>query len=338
MMRLLMALALVAGLTVTPLHAAKEPDSSGEMIVRDEAGLFTPEAIAKAKESFQSTTFHGHVKFAVHTFKVVPEAKKAEFEAASKDGPARRAFFEAWADELGRSDGGNPVVALIYREEKKFFTAVASDRATARDNGRKFSDKKADHVKSVFNTALDAVLKGANLHTKLDGALQDATTLVIEDLRNTSAPGANHSTKASHTETGSKGNIMSYICIGVCVLAGVWLVIGLIRAFTGGGGGGGMGGGGGGGFMSSMMGGLFGSMAGMWMYNNFFGGGMGSLGATDSMTGDAGTTDTGAGDYDGGASAADGGGDWGDSGGGDVGGGGDWGDSGGGGDFGGGDW
>ena len=68
------------------------------------------------------------------------------------------------------------------------------------------------------------------------------------------------------------------------------------------------------------MGGLFGAMAGMWMYNSFFGGGMSDLGASDAMTAatPAANDDTGDGDYAGGGAAGDGGGDFGDDGGGDV--------------------
>ena len=81
-----------------------------------------------------------------------------------------------------------------------------------------------------------------------------------------------------------------WICLGLCVLLGVWLVIGIIRAFTGGGGGGGGyggGGGGGGGFGSSLMGGLFGAMAGMWLYNSMFGGHH-DMGSNDAFAGDGG--------------------------------------------------
>ena len=63
-------------------------------------------------------------------------------------------------------------------------------------------------------------------------------------------------TQERHANNEAPGgmSIGGWICLGLCVLLGVWLVIGLIRAFTGGGGGyggGGYGGGGGGGFGSS---------------------------------------------------------------------------------------
>ena len=76
---------------------------------------------------------------------------------------------------------------------------------------------------------------------------------------------------------------MEWLCPILIVVAIAWIVIGLIRSFTGAGRGGpapgsyagggygggpgdGGGGGGGGGFMSSLVGGMFGAAAGNWMY------------------------------------------------------------------------
>ncbi|MFQ3650773.1 MAG: hypothetical protein SNJ75_10600, partial [Gemmataceae bacterium] len=124
----------------------------------------------------------------------------------------------------------------------------------------------------------------------------------------------------------------SWLCIGLMVLMGLWLVVGLIRAFSGvGGQAGAAQPGGGGGFLSSLLGGLVGAAAGMYLYNSFFGSG------TSSVFGSSPTGDPNAG-ADNSPQADGGGGDWGgDAGGGDWGGdagGGDWGgDAGGGGDW-----
>jgi uncharacterized protein len=86
-----------------------------------------------------------------------------------------------------------------------------------------------------------------------------------------------------------------FICLALVAIAVIWVVIGLVRSMfrprypaggvPGGAPGGGYagggyapgyggygGGGGGGGFLSSLFGGMFGAAAGMWMYNNLFGG------------------------------------------------------------------
>jgi uncharacterized protein len=153
------------------------------------------------------------------------------------------------------------------------------------------------------------------------------------------------------------GSSWSWLVPLVVVGLGAWLVIGLIRAvFRGGGSPGGMapgmgggygyGGSGGGGFLSSLMGGLFGAAAGMWMYDRFFGHDASASSWTDpgrdntsdgfqgqdtSFSGSGGDFGDNSGNDSGNSSGGDfGGGSSGDSGG--------WGDSGGGGgDFGGGD-
>src|SRR5262249_15110840 len=84
-------------------------------------------------------------------------------------------------------------------------------------------------------------------------------------------------------EHGMNNSWVGWVCMIVAVLVVVWVIFAIIRAiigmFSGGyggyGGGPGYGGGygyGGGGFFTGMLGGLFGSMAGMWIYNNMFGG------------------------------------------------------------------
>src|SRR5207245_2649483 len=81
--------------------------------------------------------------------------------------------------------------------------------------------------------------------------------------------------RAPAGDGGVGSGIMGLICFGIVAALGIWLVIGLIRAFTGsmGGGGYGSGGGygpvygGGGGFMSGLMGGLFGAAAGSFLYD-----------------------------------------------------------------------
>jgi hypothetical protein len=64
---------------------------------------------------------------------------------------------------------------------------------------------------------------------------------------------------------------MKYVIIGLVVLLVLWLLIAIIRAMSGAGRPS-DGKGGGGGFFPSLLGGLFGASAGMWLYDNFFSG------------------------------------------------------------------
>lgn len=345
---------LAVGLVPSAALAAKAAPApqAGEMLVRDDGGVFTSEGIKKAEESFKGTTFRSVTELTIVTYPDVPGAKKADFDAAKNDPAAKARFFANWAKEVAKSERDRGVFVLICMGEGKF-VEVVSDRET--DVQRGFTDAKAKHLRKIlvdsFRDAKDKPASEAKvLH---DIGLQKATEYVVAELKNTTAgdvAAAPGRTNAAHTNKEGGSNIMSYVCMGIVALLGAWLVIGLIRAFTGGGGGGGGYGGGGGGyggggggFMSSMLGGMFGAAAGMYLYDQFSGGHHSSdLSAGESATGDAGAGDTGAGDFDGGSEAGgdfgsgDAGGDFGggDAGGGDFGGG-DFG--GGGGDFGGGD-
>lgn len=370
MNRVLTTLALVlAGGGLTPLARAESAPSPGQMRVEDNAGAFTPEGVKKAERAFSGATFPSPTRFTVVTVgdKDVPESKKADFEAAKKDRKQAGPFFSNWTRDLARKEREKGVFALVYSQGDKFFVDVITDRET--DVYRHFSDSAARKLSEALQAGFrEAKGKPADqAKAAHDAALLAATNVVIDQLKNTSAPEPRNGKRADVANHGNAGkgiggtSIMSWVCVGLVVLLGVWLVIGLIRAFTGGGHGGGGygpggggygGGGGGGGFFPSLLGGLFGAAAGMYMYDSFFGGHH-AASAGDAMGAggyDNGPMDTGAGDFDAGAEAGGGdfgdaggdvgGGDFGDAGGGDFGGGdfggGDFG--GGGGDFGGGDW
>ncbi len=351
------AAVIAGGFIATPVQASKP--AAGVMIVDDAAGLFSKDAVVKAKDTFHDTTFQSPTHYAVVTASRVPESKKAELEAIvkAKDANGRNRLFGEWARDLARSkDSKGDVFTLIYKDATSGMIQAVTVSDKESDVFRHFNDTKAGEVSKFYLDALRKVkegkLDGDEAKKELDTALTSATQIVIDDLKDTSAPEKKTGrTNNSVAKAAGGMSIMSYVCIGIVALLGIWLVVGLIRAFTGGGGGGGNGGGGyggggggGGGFMSGLMGGMLGGMAGAYLYNNMFGGGM----HNDAMAGDSynngnndsGNTDTGDGDYSSGAEGGDG--DFGDAGGGDTGGGGDWGggDTGGGGDFGGGggDW
>lgn len=346
------AAVLAGGLIAAPALASKASESHpGVLHVFDNAKIFSAEGVKKAEAVMSGVTFDRGLNFTVDTYAKVPDDRRAEYEAVKGDAAKKRAFVDAWAKSMAKGDRAKGPYALICME-----AAVVTVEVDVESKNRGFSHDNAVALAKTFETAMkeSSNKPDAEKVAIRDAALVRATEYVVNDLKGTkvtnrdgSTPVGSNNTVARNPKAGGM-SVGGWICLGLSILLGVWLVIGLIRALTGGGGGGGGGyggggGGGGGGFMSSMFGGLFGAMAGMWLYNNMFGH-SGMMGGSDAYAGDAsggGNTDTGAGDYDGGTSASaggeDGGGDWG--GGGDTGGGGDWGgggDAGGGGDWGGG--
>lgn len=322
---------LAAGWVALPVQASKASSKeAGSLVVygNAESKLFTQDGIDRAKSAFAGVQFDHGLHLTIDTYAELPEGKKAAFAALGEDKDKKAKFYKDWARERAAEEKAKGPYILINRKPGHIEVLVdreSHDRGFTPEN----QSKLREILQSGFQSAKDKP-EAEQLQIR-DTALKSAIDFVISDLKGTTV--ATTASAANHNKPASSGmGITGWICLGVVGLLVLWLVIGVIRAFTGGGGGGGSGGGGGGGgFMTSMFGGLFGAMAGMWLYNSMFGGGGMFGGGSDAYAGDgagdAGGGDTGAGDYSGDAGS---GGDY--DGGGDVGGGGgDWG--GGGGDF-----
>ncbi len=319
--------ALIALGFVAPAWAAKA-SSPARMIVEDNAKIFSDEAKEKAKKIVSEAVGEVAREFHIETYDKLSEADAKE---AATQGDT---FWNKWVEARLKGDRG--IVVLINMTPPKVF--VRADKAV-RDLGF-----DAEKEKNLRDKIIDQFKKNPTASQKerqadFDAGLVSAAEYVRANLpMGSNAPPKNNATGKAN---GGGMGIGGWICLGIAILLGVWLIFGLIRAFSGGGGGGYGGGygGGGGGFFSGLMGGLFGAVAGMWMYNQFFGGSTPSAYGGDNGTGSTGGDpdtgggdfggDTGAnGDFGGGGDGGGGGGDWGGGGGGDWGGGG-----GGGGDF-----
>lgn len=322
----LIPLATVAfGLLAPAAHA--EP---GQLRVRDDAGVFSPEGVRKAERAFADTSFPRSTQMTVVTAPDVPESRRADLPPQGD--PGRPAFFRDWAKELAKQESDRGLFVLIVMGSGHFVEVLADETT---DLHRGFSESKCKRTQGILARAFGEAKGKPDQEARAarDAGLLMAVEYVAAELKETPATG--HS--APNRGLGGVGagglSLGSMVCLGLVGLMAVWLVIGLFRAMSGGGAGaagpGGMAGGGG--FFTSLLGGMFGAAAGMWMYDQFFGGGASSAAAAEPMTGfngaTDGATDTGAGNWDGGASA---GGDFddptrdmGDIGGGDFGGG-DW--------------
>lgn len=342
LLMLLATAGAAVALTANPAHAekaAKPADKpgkqAGSLYVFDDGKFFSKDGAEAAKAAFRNAQFDHGLEMTVDTYDAPPADKKAEAAAAKDDKDKWHKFMDRWATEQAKSDKAKGIYVLICRHPGG--VDVKYDRQT-KDRG--FTQADAAKVRDQLIAAFKDARGKPDETARHDRALKAAVEFVTSDLKDTTVKGgataerppapANQSGKQEASRGGGLlGGIGGWICLLLCVGLGAWLVIGLIRALTGGGGGAGPGGpGGGGGFMSSLFGGLFGAMAGMYLYNNLFGGGGGLFGG-----GGGGPTDAYAGDSTGAAGGDTGAGDW-DGGGGAAGG---WDDGGGGGDFGGGD-
>jgi uncharacterized protein len=334
--------------------------------IKDEGKFFSEKAVREAESVIADIQKKYKKDVIIETF-----AKKKDDVTVSD-----------WAKQRARERNVNGVYVLICKEPpamqvdtggetaKKVFTHDDA-RATYEVMKKYFHDKKYD----------EGLLEGVRFIEKKMGENTGGGAKTNNTEKTEKAPLTGPSSTSSGGKTampaaGPHFNWLGLVCPLLIVIGVVWLVIGLVRAFTGMGRGyggapgpGAVGpgygapgyGGGGGGFFSGLMGGLFGAVAGNWLYHNMFGGG-GSFahGASSSYGGSTGTDDTlrsdegrdfagtggdyGGGDDQGGGAGGDygsdnddSGGAGGDFGGGDSGGGDSGGDfGGGGGDFGGG--
>ena len=266
---------------------------------------------------------------AIETFREIPASVKEGVNMQDKAAVGH--MFQQWALKQAKQKGVNGVYVLLNKEPAHLEIGVGSDTQKVA-----FTLKDRDALVTLMLAKLRA-------HQN-DDALRDGVNFVSATMKSHTAGHARTGTApvpvTSHPAQ-SSGSSSGWILKAVIVGLVVWLIIGVVRAIFGRMGGGAtagqMGGGGGGGFMSSLVGGMFGAAAGMWMYDQFFSnhGSNSAYGAdrNDASGGDSGFSgqdsdyNTSGGDF-GGSDSGSSGGDSG--GGGDFGGGGD---SGGGGDF-----
>jgi hypothetical protein len=349
--------------------------------VNDDGKFFDAETIRKANAEIKKIEKAYKVDVVVETYDPIPEELLTKLGYKEDD---RDTFFKKWVDDLADRAGVNGIVVILSKDQFKT-GRVRVEVGVGRDTQKKrFTLSNRDDLARMLKDGVSAGLRDKN-PKKFDDALLDGLRYIDNTLSSHKVEATSPVSAAPtrHNDGAGGSGILGWICIGLCVLLVIWLVVGVFRALFGGGhpvGGGYAGGpgyaggygGGGGGFFPGLLGGLFGGIAGMWLYNNMFGGGgfhqsgfessaygAGGGGASNdtgpndqgqgfSSTGgdvdggggggdvDGGDAGGGGGDWGGGGDAGGGGGgDWG--GGGDAGGGGgDWGGGGGGGDWGGG--
>ncbi len=290
--------------------------------VIDKGEFFSADAVKKANQRIDEVKRKHKKDLVIETYKDVPEDIRDEYkkEKEKKDRNEKhgiQTLFTRWGQtRFKRIDG---VYIFLIKEASWVQVLVGDDTKK-----RAFTEDERDRL----GHRLMILLKEKDNDKALEEAVDRVTSAYeAHDKGQPNTP--------NRRGQGGGTGIPGWLCMGLCILLGVWLIFAVIRGFSGGGGGGGGYGGGGGGFFSSMMGGLFGAAAGMWMYDHFFGGGGGfgnsAMGGDSSGDGGYGTdtSSTGDGGSYGDDGGGGGGGDWG-GGGGDMGGGGDWG---GGGDF-----
>ncbi|OAI40641.1 hypothetical protein AYO40_04545, partial [Planctomycetaceae bacterium SCGC AG-212-D15] len=260
----------------------KTPVAVASSFIRDDAHFFGPEAIRKADDIIADIKRRWSREVIIETF----EKKPAEEKSIPK-----------WARERAAARHVNGVYILISKDPHSIQVDVGGE--TARSGLFTYAD----------TGPVDDLMRERFTKKKYDEALVEGVELIRKTMSEhhvkTAAPAPAAPGRPARPAPLMGGGIWGLLCPILIVVGIVWVLIGLIRAFTsqgsygagpggyGPGYGGGGGGFGGGGFMSGLMGGLFGAMAGNWLYHNVFGGsGFGSSSAYGSTPTDTGSTGT----------------------------------------------
>lgn len=242
--------------------------------VRDGAGFFKPETVARANEIIKEVEQRYKKDLLVETVPHVPERERQE--ATSSDPHVKDRFFVDWADRRARDEGVNGIYVLITREPGHVEVAVGNRTRTEFPDEERHRlveillnhFKKKEYDEGLLE-AVRYVQSTLAAHTRVGGAPSAGSE----------HPGLSHETRGIEASWG----LWHWLGLGLAVLFGVWLLSAVVRALAGGGGqpGGYTGPGGsagygpagpGGGFFPSLMGGLFGAVAGSWLYDRFFSG------------------------------------------------------------------
>ena len=318
--------------------------------VSDGGGFFGAEALATANQSIRDLEKKSGHEVRIETFAAVPADK---VEAVGKmESKQRDTFFSKWVFDRAEATKSRGLVVLICRQPSHLNVWVGDPLKQAG-----FGAVQAKAVQEVLLTHLKAkeydkalTEAVAQLSTTFGGLshvkakASTPTTHESKHVGNTAPATQNHApAHRAPVHVPQQSNWTGVMFVLMLVVGGIFVMSLIGRLFGGGrsSGAGGYGpsgygnGGGGGGFMSSLTGGIFGAMAGNWMYDQFSGrhasGGEthstgDSFGSNDSSSSSG--PDSGSGSSDSGFSGGT------DFGGGDFGSGGD---SSGGSDFGGGD-
>ena len=286
--------------------------------VRDNGDFFSDSAKKEATRKISEIEMQYKKDLVIETFTVIPEDIKRGVDLTDK--PALNKMFEQWTVKEARQQKVNGIYILLTREPAHLQIVVGNDTQS-----KAFTLKDRDNLTSLMLSKLRAKQNDEALSecVKFVSTTMASHSLPSTRVNSVASPSAASPTRALQTEQATP---WGWIITAVFGIAAVWLIVGVLRSFMGGRGataGPGMmpGMGGGGGMFSSLLGGMFGAAAGMWLYDQFSGNhgnawggdqenrGMGSTGFSGQDTDYSGTGGDFGGDYSGGDSGGgDGGG------------------------------
>jgi len=229
--------------------------------IRDNGAFFSDTAKAEASRQMAEIGARFKREVVVETFKSVPDDLKQGVNL--QDRAAQNRLFEQWALRKARDLKVNGVYILLSKEPSHLQVLVGNETQKSL-----FQPRDRDALVS-------AMLAKLRDH-KNDAALLEGVGLIATTMKNhvSTRSRAVAQTRQSATTADETPNPWNWVIAAVVGMAVVWIVIGIFRAMSNRGSSPDVAGGGGssgGGFMTSLIGGMFGAAAGMWLYDQFSG-------------------------------------------------------------------
>jgi uncharacterized membrane protein YgcG len=192
-------------------HPARAEKEAFAFKVKDGAKLFSKEAVEKANKKIEEVKRDYKKDLLIETAAAAPADKKSD------EG------FTRWAAERYREEDVRGVYVLICKDPPKFRIRVG-ERTSAKGFPRADRGRLEDKLKARLKAR------------EFDAALLDTVNFVAERLDSNLGKvkaGAGSAPKARADERKGGGmGLLGWVCVGLVVLLGLWLLFGLIRAFT----------------------------------------------------------------------------------------------------------
>ena len=250
---------------IAMLFSAAPGALAGTTGIKDHADFFSANAESDATYNIRELQKTLKKDLLIETFAEIPADVRQGVNANDKAAMSR--LYDTWAVKRAKEESVNGVYVLLVKQPAHLQAVVGND-----------TQKQAFTL--ADRDALVQRMLGKLRAKDFDGALREGVAFVTSTMgRHAGSAGQSPPATATHQEAQAVkpaspfGGLVPILIIGVLA----WLAFAFIRALVRSGSGGGNmvpgtpGMGGGGGFGRSMLGGLFGAAAGMWLYDNFFG-------------------------------------------------------------------
>jgi hypothetical protein len=244
-------------LTAWALVCPALADSSTGAGIQDPAGFFSERAKNEAGAIIAQTASKLRKDFRVETFAEIPANIRSGVNLQDKSASAQ--MYEKWARQEAATKKVNGVYVLLVKNPAHLHI-VESNKT--REKAFTTSDRDA----------LVAIMLGKLREKKADEALLEGTRFVAGQMKlhatETPRPSSGHAATVPEFKTSDLGWLPSLIIIAIVGMLILRLIGGIFGGIFGSSP---MGAPSGGGFFRSLLGGIFGAAAGMWLYDHFFG-------------------------------------------------------------------